>query len=205
MSTQLITAYSKNHSPLCVSLSPSIMAWRLCSGRTLAALLVISAFPFALLVALERRKLGGDSFQYRSLGWIRETLKWDDQNHRFLVSTFFDGGVSEILLSGAGGPVETPFLFDPTVAGNGSLGIALDHPRSRLLVVYSDILGNRFSALGAYDLSSRRQLFLSRLSGTLFAAKKIQFSALKYLTRESQEMSSRWRTTWRSTPRVTRS
>ncbi|XP_078435715.1 calcium-dependent phosphotriesterase superfamily protein [Wolffia australiana] len=129
-----------------------------------AVLLLLSAVPVALLLALERRKTGGGSLEYRSLGWVRESLQWDADSARFLVSTFFDGGVSEI----APQPTparEKPFLLDPELAGNSSLGIALDPPRRRLLVVYGDPLRHRSSLLAAYDLASRRRLFLAPLAG----------------------------------------
>ncbi|CAA6669144.1 unnamed protein product [Spirodela intermedia] len=119
-----------------------------CSPGSLAVFLILSAVPLALL-----------SVEYRSLGWVRECAKWDDEGRRFLVSTFLDGGVSEVVLpNSAAAP-------DPAVAGNGSVGITLDRPRGRLLVAYADLRGGRYGALGAYDLSSRQRLFLTQLSG----------------------------------------
>ncbi|MQL77644.1 hypothetical protein Taro_010051 [Colocasia esculenta] len=139
-----------------------------CSPAALAAFLLLSAVPLALLVALERTKSASESFEYRSLGWVRECAKWDDDGRRFLVSTFFGGGVSEVVPVGGGGPAaleERPVLQDADVRGNGSVGILLDRRRGRLLVTYADLLGNRYAALGAYDLASWRRLFLTQLSG----------------------------------------
>ncbi|MQM04887.1 hypothetical protein Taro_037687 [Colocasia esculenta] len=45
------------------------------------------------------------------------------------------------------------------------MGILVDRPRGRLLVVYSDIFGNCYGGLGAYDLVTWRHLFLTQLSG----------------------------------------
>jgi len=54
---------------------------------------------------------------------------------------------------------------EPNLAGNASLGIAIDTPRNRVLVVNADAIGNRYGALAAYDLSSWNRLFLTQLSG----------------------------------------
>ncbi|MQM19589.1 hypothetical protein Taro_052594 [Colocasia esculenta] len=141
--------------------------------RTLLAVLVLaSAAPLAVLVALERTKLSTHTFEYPSRGsWVRECAKWDDQARRFLVSTFFDGGVAQISVpdgsvDGAAPPLEErPAVQDAELAGNASAGILVDRPRERLLVVYSDIFGNRYGGLGAYDLVTWRRLFLTHLSG----------------------------------------
>uniref|UniRef100_A0A1D1YRL0 Putative nicotinate-nucleotide adenylyltransferase n=1 Tax=Anthurium amnicola TaxID=1678845 RepID=A0A1D1YRL0_9ARAE len=145
---------------------------RCCSGFSRAALvafLLISAVPLALLVALERGKSAGEYFEFRSLGWVRECAKWDDVGRRFLVSTFYEGGVSEVAVperGGAGALLEERLVLqDADMAGNGSVGILLDRVRGRLLVTYADVRGNRFGALGAYDLSSWRRIFLTQLSG----------------------------------------
>lgn len=144
---------------------------RCCGFGFRAALAVlVSAVPLALLVALERTKSTGGSVEYRSLGWIRECAQWDDEGRRFLVSTFFGGGVSEVPVppERAGGAAlmeERAVLQDADVRGNGSVGILLDRRRGRLLVTYADLLGHRYAALGAYDLASWRRLFLTQLSG----------------------------------------
>uniref|UniRef100_A0A1D1YWA9 Tripartite motif-containing protein 71 n=1 Tax=Anthurium amnicola TaxID=1678845 RepID=A0A1D1YWA9_9ARAE len=142
-----------------------------CSRALLAAVLLFSAAPLAVLVALERTKLATTTFEYRSRGWVRECAKWDDAGRRFLVSTFFDGGVAQVAVpevEGAAGAhhlEERPAVQDADVAGNASVGILVDRPRERLLVAYSDVLGNRYGALGAYEMGTWRRLFLTRLSG----------------------------------------
>ncbi|MQM03951.1 hypothetical protein Taro_036739 [Colocasia esculenta] len=44
-------------------------------------------------------------------------------------------------------------------------GIPVDRPRGRQLVVFSDIFGNCYDGLGAYNLVTWRRLFLIQLSG----------------------------------------
>ncbi|CAA6662004.1 unnamed protein product [Spirodela intermedia] len=142
-----------------------------CSRGPLLVLFLASAVPLGVIFSLERTKNTSETFEYRSRGWIRECAKWDADRRRFLVSTFFDGGVAQIPLpGGAAAPPDTTLeeqsaLHDPAVAGNASVGILVDAPRRRLLVVYSDLLRHRYSALAAYDLSSWRRLFLAQLSG----------------------------------------
>lgn len=60
---------------------------------------------------------------------------------------------------------EITVVKEPHLAGNASLGIAIDHPRNRVLVVNADVIGNRYGALAAYDLSTWNRLFLTQLSG----------------------------------------
>ncbi|XP_072998192.1 uncharacterized protein [Typha latifolia] len=125
--------------------------------------LLISAIPVALIVSLE---LTSPAFAYRSGGWLRECVKWDPVTSRFFVSTFFGGGVAEIAEPrGTAVAEERVVLKDPDVAGNSSLGIAVDQVRRRLLVVYADALGFRYSAVAAYDMESWVRIFLTRLSG----------------------------------------
>ncbi|XP_022155285.1 uncharacterized protein LOC111022422, partial [Momordica charantia] len=60
---------------------------------------------------------------------------------------------------------EVPVVKDADLHGNASLGILVDRPRNRLLVVATDLLGNKYSGLAAYDLSSWKRQFLAHLSG----------------------------------------
>lgn len=56
----------------------------------------------------------------------------------------------------------------PVVGGvgkNSSLGIVIDRPRNRLLVAIADVLGNKYSALAAYDLTTWNRQFLTQLGG----------------------------------------
>ncbi|KAJ4957086.1 hypothetical protein NE237_013869 [Protea cynaroides] len=142
-----------------------------CSAKFLLVIFLVSAIPLALVISLERRIKSDsyrDNYEYHSLGWFREGNKWDDLNRRFLVSSF-DGGISQILLPHDHTPgtvlLEQSVLREDDVAGNATLGIVIDHPRNRLLVAIADVLGNRFSAVAAYDLTTWNRLFLTHLSG----------------------------------------
>lgn len=66
-----------------------------------------------------------------------------------------DGEVSE----------EIPVVTNAGLGKNSSLGFVIDHPRNRVVVVIADVLGNKFSALAAYDLASWDRIFLTQLSG----------------------------------------
>lgn len=135
-----------------------------CSSTAAVLLILMTAVPIALIASLER----SPSIKYHSRGWIRECAKWDALGRRFFVSTFFDGGVAEIPVPDAaedGDLEERTVIADGDVAGNASLGIAVDRARRRLLVVYADVWRYRFSAVAAYDLDSWDRLFLTRLGG----------------------------------------
>ncbi|XP_010523924.1 PREDICTED: uncharacterized protein LOC104802153 [Tarenaya hassleriana] len=137
-----------------------------CSLRSIAAVfLLISAVPIAYIISLERASPATHVYYYHSSGFFRECAKWDDLRRRFLVS-FMDGGVGEIV-PGDGDAVleEVTLVKDVDLAGNASLGLAIDRHRNRLLVAVADVLGNRYSALAAYDLSTWRRIFLAELSG----------------------------------------
>ncbi|XP_058083603.1 uncharacterized protein LOC131231436 [Magnolia sinica] len=143
------------------------MAFR-CSLKSLVVLVLLSAIPLSLIIALERTKSATHAYEYHSNGWLRECAKWDDQGRRFLVS-LMEGGVSQLTVPDdqlPGAVLEEELVVrDADVAGNGSLGIRVDRSRSRLLVVHADIIGNRYGALAAYDLRNWNRLFLTQLSG----------------------------------------
>ncbi|XP_028547510.1 uncharacterized protein LOC114578485, partial [Dendrobium catenatum] len=133
-----------------------------------------TAIPIALIASLERAATATNgSLRYRSGGWLRECAKWDHARRRFLISTYFDGGVAEIRLpaifdgsDGSDGSdlQERTFIADADVAGNVSLGILIDAKRDRLLVVYAEVMGLSSSAVAAYGLESGERFFLTRLS-----------------------------------------
>lgn len=60
---------------------------------------------------------------------------------------------------------EVPVVKDADLTGNASLGFSIDRERNRVLVAVADVLGNRYSALAAYDLTSWNRVFLTKLSG----------------------------------------
>ncbi|XP_056845510.1 uncharacterized protein LOC108806524 isoform X1 [Raphanus sativus] len=140
------------------------------SGRfSVALFLVISAVPIAYLISLERAVPSTHVFSYQSSGFFRECAKWDDAGRRFLVSFMDGGGIGEVVPSDGGNSDdvlrEITLVKDVDLAGNASLGIVIDRRRNRLLVAVADLLGNRYSALAAYDMSTWRRVFLAELSG----------------------------------------
>ncbi|KAJ4843044.1 hypothetical protein Tsubulata_0937513 [Turnera subulata] len=144
------------------------MAFPLCSTRTLLLFFLLSAIPVAFIISLELANPATHVFHYHSSGFFRECAKWDDLNRRFLVS-FMGGGVGEIRVPDDYSPgvvlKEVTLVKDIDLTGNASLGIIVDRPRNRLLVAVSDVLGNKYNALAAYDLNTWKRLFLTQLSG----------------------------------------
>jgi len=117
------------------------------------------ALAAAAAVAFLEGTAGGVS--YAGEGWMHECAKWDAEGGRFLASTFFGAGVAELR---AGDAEERLVLADPDAAGRVALGLAIDAPRRRLLLVYADRIPRfGYAALGAYELGSWRRLFFTRL------------------------------------------
>lgn len=145
------------------------MAYFFCSTRFFLFLLLISAVPVAYIISVERAIPTTHIYHYHSIGWLRECSKWDDLNRRFLVS-HMEGGVGQISVPDDHSPEtvlkEIPVVKDTDLAGNASLGFAIDRPRNRLVVAVADLLGNQYNALAAYDLSTWNRLFLTQLSGS---------------------------------------
>ncbi|XP_075642478.1 uncharacterized protein LOC142613851 [Castanea sativa] len=142
----------------------------ICSAKFVFLLFLLSAIPIAYLISLELANPPTHVYHYHSSGWFRECAKWDHLNSRFLVS-FLEGGVAQLSLPKGGDDSTVTVLEELTVikdvdlAGNGSLGIVVDRQRNRLLVVSADVIGNKYGALAAYDLSTWQRLFLTHLSG----------------------------------------
>ncbi|KAL7172020.1 hypothetical protein ACSBR2_031668 [Camellia fascicularis] len=143
------------------------MASLFCSMKFLVVLFVISAVPIGVLISLETAKPASHVYHYHSSGWLRECAKWDDLNRRFLVA-LFEGGVAEIRVPDEDPkPLEeVPVIREAELAGNASLGIVIDRPRNRLMVVFADAFGNRYGALAAYDLTTWDRLFLTQLAAS---------------------------------------
>ncbi|KAG5026576.1 hypothetical protein AAZX31_08G251600 [Glycine max] len=98
---------------------------------------------------------------FRSPNLYPESLTWDPRAQHFLlgslrqriIAAVSDAGVVETFISDTDLPADVAFL-----------GLAVDSPRNRLLaVVHSSYSLPPFNALAAYDLRSRRRLFLSSL------------------------------------------
>ncbi|XP_030444653.2 uncharacterized protein LOC115667180 [Syzygium oleosum] len=143
------------------------MAVCLCSAKLIAAFFLLSAIPFAYLISLELSPPTTHVLHYHSSGFLRECAKWDAPGRRFLVS-FLEGGVGQVLVPDDRSPAvleEATVVKDADLAGNASLGLAVDGARGRLLVAVADVIGNRYSAVAAYDLSTWKRAFLTQLSG----------------------------------------
>ncbi|KAK4738015.1 hypothetical protein R3W88_001712 [Solanum pinnatisectum] len=144
------------------------MASFFCSTKFLLLLFFVSAIPIAFIIHLETSSPTTHVYHYHSTGWFRECSKWDDANRRFIVS-FFEGGLGVIPVEADYSPgdvlQEIPVVKDADLTGNASLGFTIDRERNRVLVAVADVLGNRYSALAAYDLKSWNRVFLTKLSG----------------------------------------
>ncbi|CAI9105480.1 OLC1v1004410C1 [Oldenlandia corymbosa var. corymbosa] len=137
-----------------------------CSPKCLLIFFLLSAIPIGYLIHLETTKPAGHVFEYYSPGWMRECSKWDHLNGRFVVS-FFDGGMGVVPVSSDSDKKleEITVVKEADLAGNASLGFAIDGSRNRVLVAIADMFGNKYSALAAYDLSTWTRIFLTQLSG----------------------------------------
>ncbi|KAJ1397914.1 Six-bladed beta-propeller, TolB-like [Sesbania bispinosa] len=83
-------------------------------------------------------------------------------------STHHSRGIGQISVPKKGAEEvleEVRVVKETHLTGNASLGLAIDRPRNRILVVNADVLGNRYGALTAYDLSTWNRLFLTQLNG----------------------------------------
>lgn len=141
---------------------------------------LISAIPVAYIISVERADPSTHVYHYYSSGWLRECAKWDDLHRRFIVS-LLEGGVAQVQVPEGGGIAEeTLVIKDAELAGNSSLGIAIDGKRNRVLVVNSDVLRNRYSLLAAYELSTWRRLFLTLLSGPRMYSLNFEFWILNF-------------------------
>ncbi|KAL5209894.1 hypothetical protein ABZP36_005517 [Zizania latifolia] len=134
--------------------------------------LAIAALAAAAVVAFLEGTAGGVS--YVSDGWFHDTVRWDAEGGRFLVTTMNGGRVVEVRGGGAGARVGAGagegkrearvVVADPGTAGRAATGLALDAARRRLLVVYTDLAPwFEYAAVGAYELGSWRRIFLVRL------------------------------------------
>ncbi|KAG2275935.1 hypothetical protein Bca52824_058490 [Brassica carinata] len=80
------------------------------------------------------------------------------------------GGIGEVVIRDSDSDdsevlEEVILIKDVDIAGNASAGIVIDRDRNRLLVAIGDMVGNKYSALAAYDLSTWHRIFLTELSG----------------------------------------
>ncbi|CAI9785577.1 unnamed protein product [Fraxinus pennsylvanica] len=144
------------------------MASFFCSTNFFLLLILLSAVPVAFIIHLETSKHATHVYEYHSTGWFRECTKWDDVNRRFLVS-FMEGGFGEVPVpeNHVPGAVlkEIPVVKNLGLGKNSSLGFVVDRPRNRVVVAIADVIGNLYSAVAAYDLTTWEEIFLTKLSG----------------------------------------
>ncbi|CAJ2629035.1 unnamed protein product [Trifolium pratense] len=143
----------------------------LCSPKFLAIIVLLTSIPIGIIISLERTQSQTHVYHYHTNGggWFRECAKWDSDNNRFIIS-FFEGGIGQISVPEKKELQETVLeeeiiVKETELAGNASLGLTIDRSRNRILVVNADVLGNRYSGVVAYDLSTWKRLFLTKLSG----------------------------------------
>ncbi|KAL1827317.1 hypothetical protein DCAR_0206477 [Daucus carota subsp. sativus] len=139
----------------------------LCSTRFVLLTLLISVIPIAILISLESATPSSHQYHFHSSGFLRECSKYDAPNSRFIVS-FMEGGLGIIPISNSTTTSvlpEIPVVKDADLYTNATLGLTIDSKRNRVVVVISDLLGNKYSAVAAYDLSDWSRLFLTQLSG----------------------------------------
>lgn len=98
---------------------------------------------------------------FRSPNLYPEGLAWDQVAQHFLVGSLYQRTISAVSDAGI---VET-FISDPSLPENATLfGLAIDSFNNRLLAIIHAIEPlPPFNALAAYDLRSRRRVFLSHL------------------------------------------
>ncbi|KAL0435980.1 UNVERIFIED_CONTAM: hypothetical protein Sradi_0305900 [Sesamum radiatum] len=143
------------------------MASFLCSTKFFLLLILLSAVPIAYIIHSETSARPTYVYEYHGHGWLRECTKWDDLNRRFIVS-FFEGGFGVVPVkedTATGLVLEEIPVVNGGFGKNSSLGLVVDRPRNRMILVIADVMGNKYSAVAAYDLTTWDQLFLTQLSG----------------------------------------
>lgn len=143
------------------------MASFLCSTKFFLLLILLSAVPIAYVIHSETSDHATHVYAYHSKSFLRECVKWDDLNRRFIVS-YFDGGLGVVPVKDDHPPgvvlEEIPVVISD-LGKNSSLGLVIDRPRNRVLVAIADVFGSKYSAVAAYDLTSWDRIFLTQLSG----------------------------------------
>eukprot|EP00249_Psilotum_nudum_P013664 c24447_g1_i1 orf=359-1501(+) len=91
-----------------------------------------------------------------------EGFAWDDYSGRFITGSIGHG----CLFTVSDGGVVQEFIKDDAYAGKAAIvGVDLDRPRRRVLVVVRNALNapSAFDALASYHLQTKERIFLSRL------------------------------------------
>ncbi len=103
-------------------------------------------------------------------GAVPESLEYDADGERFLLSTMAGGTVYSITLDGT---IDVFTELDTEAGYVSSVGMHVDAERGRLLVTQTDYFaflsgeGATSGALGAYDLETGEQLWLANLAALL--------------------------------------
>lgn len=146
------------------------MAEASCGALTAAVCVAVAIATLAFLRAEEAQIPRGTRVDYiPGKGWLRESVRWDAQNHRFLVS-YMEGGLGQVAYSPGAPPVREHTLV-PSDAGHPVPGIStngfhIDHDRNRVVAAIGDASKFKFSAVAAYDIGTWKQIFYLKLAGT---------------------------------------
>ena len=142
------------------------------------ALFVIPIFVIAIIQTGPIPILARNAhvINFRSPNLYPESLAWDPRAQHFLLGSLRQRIIAAV--SDAG--VVESFISDTDLpAGASILGLAVDSHRNRLLAVVHNNLP-LFNALAAYDLRSRRRIFLSTLPSDDTAAAAANDVAVDY-------------------------
>ncbi|KAI5064737.1 hypothetical protein GOP47_0019432 [Adiantum capillus-veneris] len=143
-----------------------------CGALTAAVCMVIGIATMGLLRAQEGRIPSESRLDYfPDQGWLRETVQWDAQHMRFLVS-HMEGGIGQIAYTPAQSSAPAheqtlvPRNFNLPFSGLSTNGFKIDYTRNRIVSAMADLLKNKFSAVAAYDISTWDLIFFLKLAGS---------------------------------------
>lgn len=134
-----------------VPLRKTYQSFTMKSSFAFIALLISVSFIIASAAKI------GHVITFRSSNLYPESFTWDPKSHKFIVG----GTRHQKLLSISESGVAETLIFDTDLPENSSfLGLTIDRRKNRLLAC---IHRSPFNALAAYDLQSRRRIFLTPL------------------------------------------
>ncbi|MCD7450588.1 hypothetical protein HAX54_007384 [Datura stramonium] len=128
------------------------------------AFTLFNAFLISVSLIIASAAKSGHVINFRSPTLYPESFTWDPKSHNFIVG----GTRHQKLLSISEAGVAEALITDTDLPENSSfLGLAIDRHRNRLLACIHRIPTpahpSPFNALAAYDLQSRRRIFLTPL------------------------------------------
>ena len=148
--TLILTNMFTSHYPIMMPISSP--------KQPILVFITITIFSLLLVPVLSRN---AHVINFRSPNLYPESLAWDPLMQHFLLGSLRQRIIAAVSDSGI---VETYISDTDLPEGASILGLAVDAPRNRLLaVVHSYPPLPPFNALAAYDLRSRRRLFLTPL------------------------------------------